>query len=57
MPVYSLRSRNRASFRCKVVEALAKGMSYRAAAAAAGTSLGTVQRIAAARPFDEPAAA
>lgn len=36
-------------------EALAKGMSYRAAAAAAGVSLGTVQRIAATlRPFGEP---
>jgi DNA invertase Pin-like site-specific DNA recombinase len=35
-------------------EALAKGMSYRAAAEAAGVSLGTVQRIAAAlRPFGE----
>jgi DNA invertase Pin-like site-specific DNA recombinase len=33
-------------------EALAKGISYRAAAAAAGVSLGTVQRIAATlRPF------
>jgi DNA invertase Pin-like site-specific DNA recombinase len=33
-------------------EALAKGMSYRAAAKAAGVSLGTVQRIAASsRPF------
>jgi DNA invertase Pin-like site-specific DNA recombinase len=42
-------------------EALAKGMSYRAAAEAAGVSLGTVQRIAASsRPFGEagaPAAA
>jgi DNA invertase Pin-like site-specific DNA recombinase len=36
-------------------EGLAKGMSYRAAAEAAGVSLGTVQRIAAAlRPFGEP---
>jgi DNA invertase Pin-like site-specific DNA recombinase len=37
-------------------EALAKGMSYRAAAKVAGVSLGTVQRIAAAsRPFGESA--
>jgi DNA invertase Pin-like site-specific DNA recombinase len=36
-------------------EALAKGMSYRAAAVAAGTSLGSVQRVAASlRPFGEP---
>jgi transposase len=40
--------------RTKVIEALAKGLSYRAAAADADTSLGTVQRIAAAsRPFGE----
>jgi DNA invertase Pin-like site-specific DNA recombinase len=46
-------------------EALAKGLSYRAAAEAAGVSLGTVQRIAAtlrpfggeAEPVVEPAAA
>ena len=38
-------------------EALSKGMSYRAAAAAAGVSLGTVQRVAAAsRPFGADAA-
>jgi DNA invertase Pin-like site-specific DNA recombinase len=43
--------------RTKVIEALGQGMSYRAAAAAAGTSLGTVQRLAAAgRPFGEPSA-
>jgi DNA invertase Pin-like site-specific DNA recombinase len=39
-------------------EALSKGMSYRAAAEAAGVSLGTVQRIASTlHPFVEPAAA